>query len=237
MELRTGLHRIGDDLVACYLVVTPEGATLVDAALPGYRRDLQRELADIGIAESDIRGIVLTHGDTDHIGFAEALRAEHGTPVFVHEADAARATGAARAPSTPMPAWRLGAALAFLWTAVRKSGRVRRPAEVTTVTDGEVLPLPGGPRIIGMPGHSPGSIAVHLPEHDAVCVGDALTTRHVLTGEARPQAAPFTDDDAEAAASLARLRGLGATWVLPGHGVVWQQGSEALLDALEAPRG
>jgi glyoxylase-like metal-dependent hydrolase (beta-lactamase superfamily II) len=36
---------------------------------------------------------VLTHGDTDHLDFAERLRRDHGIPVFVHSADAARARG------------------------------------------------------------------------------------------------------------------------------------------------
>ncbi len=50
------------------------------------------------------------------------------------------------------------------------------------MADGDVLPLPGAPQIVGMPGHSPGSVAVYVPLADAVFVGDALTTRHVLTG-------------------------------------------------------
>jgi len=73
-----------------------------------------------------------------------------------------------------------------------------------------------------MPGHSPGSIAVHVPIADAVCVGDALTTRHVLTGRVGPQPAPFTDKPEEALESLARLAGIDATWILPGHGAPWK---------------
>jgi hypothetical protein len=55
--------------------------------------------------------------------------------------------------------------------------------EVVGVHDGQVLDLPGAPRIIGLPGHSPGSIAIHVLVADAIFVGDALTTRHVLTGQ------------------------------------------------------
>lgn len=72
-----------------------------------------------------------------------------------------------------------------------------------------------------MPGHSPGSVAVHLPSVDAVCVGDALTTRHVLTGRTGPQPAPFTDHPAQALASLDRLTHLTTSWILPGHGAPW----------------
>jgi glyoxylase-like metal-dependent hydrolase (beta-lactamase superfamily II) len=95
-------------------------------------------------------------------------------------------------------------------------------SEVVEVHDGDVLDLPGAPVVIGMPGHSPGSIAVHVPLADAVFVGDALTTRHVLTGHEGMQPAPFTDDPHEASASLDRLAGVAASWVLPGHGAPWQ---------------
>ncbi len=88
--------------------------------------------------------------------------------------------------------------------------------------DGQVLDLPGEPRIVGMPGHSPGSVAVHVPLVEAVMVGDALTTKHVLTGKRGLLPAPFTDDPAQALDSLGRLTGLDATWVLPGHGTPWR---------------
>ena len=96
--------------------------------------------------------------------------------------------------------------------------------ELQTVADGATLDLPGSPQIIHVPGHTPGSIAVHVPAVDAVFVGDALTTGHVLTGATGPQPAPFTLDPKQALESLGKIEGLGATWVLPGHGAPWNGG-------------
>lgn len=224
MQLGPSLHRVGNDIVAVYLVDTPEGVTVIDAGLAGQWKEFTTELAAMGRSVDDVRGVVLTHGDSDHIGFAERLRRDHGVPVFVHEADAARARGEV----SSKPEWgqlKLGPTTRFLWYALRKNGLRTTPvAEVVPVRDGDVLDLPGSPRIIGLPGHSPGSIAIHVPVADAVFVGDALTTRHVLTGAPGPQPAPFTDDPAEAIASLQRLAGLDATWVLPGHGTPWNGG-------------
>jgi glyoxylase-like metal-dependent hydrolase (beta-lactamase superfamily II) len=122
---------------------------------------------------------------------------------------------------------KLGATMGFFAYAMRKGGlRTHWLTEVIAVADGDVLPLPGAPRVISMPGHSPGSIALHVPIADAVCVGDALTTRHVLTGRVGPQPAPFTDQPAEALDSLARLQGLDASWILPGHGAPWRVGPD-----------
>ncbi|UYM06004.1 MBL fold metallo-hydrolase [Solicola gregarius] len=234
MKLAPNLHRIGNDIVAAYLVDTPDGITLIDAGLPGLWRDLQKELASLEKSPSDIRGLVLTHGDSDHIGFAERLRREYDVPVFVHAADADRArTG--KKPKVSTPPMRAGAAVGFFAYALRKNGiRTRYVREVTEMHDGDALDLPGSPTIIAMPGHSPGSVAVHVPAVDAVFVGDALTTRHVLTGAAGPQPAPFTDDPQLALESLDRLAGIQASWVLPGHGTPWQ-GSPA--DIAAAVRG
>lgn len=221
MQLAPHLHRIGNDIVAAYLVVLPEGITVIDAGLPGHIADLRAELAALGRSLTDIKGVVLTHGDSDHLGFAESLRREYGIPVFIHAADADRARGGEK-PKTPMGPARIGATLGFFAYALRKRGwRTHHLQDVVEVADGDVLDLPGSPQIIGMPGHSPGSIAVHVAAVEAVFVGDALTTRHVLTGRAGAQPAPFTDEPAQALASLDRLAAIDATWVLPGHGTPW----------------
>jgi glyoxylase-like metal-dependent hydrolase (beta-lactamase superfamily II) len=96
--------------------------------------------------------------------------------------------------------------------------------DVVSMVDGETLDLPGDPRIIHVPGHSPGSVAIHVPAVSALFVGDALTTRHVLTGVEGPQPAPFTLDPSRALESLKRLDGVTADWMLPGHGPPWTGG-------------
>ncbi|RNE63802.1 MBL fold metallo-hydrolase [Cryobacterium tepidiphilum] len=234
MRLAPHLHRLGNDIVASYLVDLPEGITLIDAGLPGHWGDLRRELDALGRPLSDIRGLVLTHGDSDHIGFAERLRHEAGVPVFIHSADAHRVRTGEK-PKTPMGPARLAPTLGFFAYGLRKNAlRTHHVQDVVEVADGDVLDLPGRPAIIGMPGHSPGSIAVHVPAADAVFVGDALTTRHVLTGHEGPQPAPFTDEPEVARASLNRLAEVPASWVLPGHGAPWHGSAAGIVAAMSA---
>ena len=230
MRLAPSLHRVGSDLVNCYLVEEAGEVTVIDAGLPGHWKELQAELTNMGRSLDDVSGIVLTHGDTDHIGFAERLRKEKGVSVYVHELDAARARGEESKPKGGWGPIKLGPLLRFLWYGGRRGGfRVPPVTEVVTFTGGDTLDLPGSPRIIHIPGHTPGSVAIHVPMVDAVFVGDAMTTGHVLTGKNGPQPAPFTLDPAMALESLGKLEGVQATWLLPGHGAPWQG---ELMDAL-----
>ncbi|GAA1949588.1 MBL fold metallo-hydrolase [Microbacterium deminutum] len=234
MNLGPHLHRIGNDIVAAYLVDLPDGITVIDAGLPGHWHDLRAELAAMGRSVDDIRGLILTHGDSDHLGFAERLRRDHGVPVYVHAADADRARGGEK-PKNEIGPKRIGPMLGFFAYALRKGGmRTTYVTEVIDVADGDVLPLPGAPRIIGMPGHSPGSIAIHVPLAEAVFVGDALTTRHVLTGRTGGQPAPFTDEPSLALESLARIEDIDASWVLPGHGTPWHGSPRDLVAAVRS---
>ncbi|ALG09999.1 MBL fold metallo-hydrolase [Kibdelosporangium phytohabitans] len=225
MKIAEGLHRIGSDIVNSYLVVDGDGVTIIDAGLPRYWTLLHDELERIGSTLDEVRALILTHGDTDHIGFAARLSREKGIPAYLHPADAARARLQVKKPTSGWGPVKAGPVAGFLWYAARKGGlRIRPAGELRPIEDGEVLDVPGTPRIIHVPGHTPGSVAVHVPAVDALFLGDTMTTRNVLTGATGPKPAPFTLEPGQALASLGRIEEVDATWVLPGHGPAWDGG-------------
>jgi glyoxylase-like metal-dependent hydrolase (beta-lactamase superfamily II) len=66
------------------------------------------------------------------------------------------------------------------------------------------------------------------------CIGDAIATKAVTSGEGGPQIAPFSSDRVQALASLSRLDGVEARLVLPGHGEPWTRGVAAAIAAVRA---
>jgi glyoxylase-like metal-dependent hydrolase (beta-lactamase superfamily II) len=123
MEIAPGIHRIGDQsMVNSYLLEEAGQVTIIDAGLPGYYRDIPRELTAMGRTVADVRALVLTHGHTDHIGFAERLRREQQVPVSVHEADAALARGEVPNPAKGFGPTKLGPLLGFLWFSMLRGG-------------------------------------------------------------------------------------------------------------------
>jgi glyoxylase-like metal-dependent hydrolase (beta-lactamase superfamily II) len=238
MKIAEGLHRIGSDIVNSYLVVDADGVTVIDAGLPRYWRLLEQELTRLGRSLDDVRALILTHGDSDHIGFAAQLSREKGIPAYLHPADDDRARLEVKKPNSGWGPVKAGPLAGFLWYSAREGGLRPKPVgELRPVTDGQVLDVPGAPRIIHLPGHTPGSIAVHVPAVDAVFLGDTMTTRNVLTGATGPKPAPFTLQPQQAVASLGKLDGVDATWVLPGHGPAWDGGAAEAVRLIRLAAG
>jgi glyoxylase-like metal-dependent hydrolase (beta-lactamase superfamily II) len=235
MEIGPGIRRLGKGLVNSYLVETGGDVTIVDAGAPSYWGDLPRELAAMGRSLEDVRAVVLTHGHPDHIGFAERIRRERQTPILVHELDAALARGEIPNPAKRQGPVKIAPLLEFiLFGATHGLLRIPPVREVSTYGDGATLDLPGSPLVILVPGHTAGSAALHFPAHDALFIGDAIATHSVTTGIDRPRIAPFNADPAQALASLTRLDGLEAGFVLPGHGQAWTAGVAAALAEVRA---
>lgn len=224
MEIVPRIRRLGgDSIVNSYLVEDGGEITIVDAGLSGLWSELPSELHAMGRTLDDVRSIVLTHGHSDHIGFAERGRTERGWPVRVHELDAALARGeipnpAKTGPMRPLPLLR------FLWWAGRHGLRTHHLSAVETYGDGATLDVPGSPRVTLVPGHTPGQAVLHFASHDALFVGDALCTYAVTTGRRGPQVAPFSADPRLALDNLSRIEGMEAALVLPGHGEAWTNG-------------
>jgi glyoxylase-like metal-dependent hydrolase (beta-lactamase superfamily II) len=235
MRITDGVHRLGLGQINAYLLAEAGEVTIIDAGVPGLWNDLPAELAAMGRSLDDVRAIVLTHGHSDHIGFAERGRVERHWPVKVHEFDAALARGEIPNPAKMDGKKRIGAIASFAAYALTHGAlRTKHLGEVATFGDGATLDVPGAPQVILVPGHTPGSAVLHVPSKGTLFVGDAIATYSVLSGDRGPMISPFTADAAMALESLGRLDGIEAAFVLPGHGEPWTDGIAVAIERIRA---
>jgi glyoxylase-like metal-dependent hydrolase (beta-lactamase superfamily II) len=224
-----GVVRVGTDLVNWYLVEDAGKVTIVDAGAPKYRPQLERALAFLGRTTADVEALILTHGHADHIGFAEQVRTELAIPVYVHADDenlttTGKAFGKKEAPLVPYlrypHAWKL---LGHLAT----SGIPKPVKTVTTFQDGDVLDVPGRPRVVHTPGHTTGHVVFSLEGRGVLLMGDLLCTLNPLTGERGPELLPraFNVSSATMLDSLSKIEGIDAGTLVFGHGDPWQGGT------------
>jgi glyoxylase-like metal-dependent hydrolase (beta-lactamase superfamily II) len=233
MDVASGIFQLGNRTVNFWAVVRDEGITLIDAGLRNHKTQLHALLEKLDRPISDVKAVVLTHADIDHIGFAEDLRRD-GTPVYIHEADESAAGGKMR----PVPkqallnAWRPSMLTATFEYARDGALKPRFVRDARSMEDGTTLPIPGGPRVLHVPGHSNGSCALLLEDEGVLFTGDALVTRDPLSGRRGPGLLARYDnvDHAQALGSLQKLAATDAALVLPGHGPVWERG---VVEAVE----
>lgn len=221
-EIAPGVYRLGTTYVGCYAVEDAGAYTFVDAGLPGYWEQFADFLVSRNAPLTAVKAVVLTHHHEDHKGTAERLRTEAGAKVLVHQDDLAAAMRRGKVPKFPL--WK-PRVLQYMLHVLRSGVIGTVPvAEASGFADEEVLDVPGRPRVIHAPGHTPGSAAISLEDREVLIVGDALATIDFVSGQSGPRLLPrFMNDDYEVAlASLQKIEPVKSRWVLPGHGLPWE---------------
>jgi len=199
---------LGLGAVNGYLLRAGDRFTLVDTGAPNARRRLQMTLEDFGCLPGNLRLIVLTHGDFDHIGNAAYLRRAFGAPVGMHAEDAPMAERGDMFVNRKKP----NALLRVLIPRLIGFNKARRFVPDVLLSEGDSLAGYGlDARVVAIPGHSKGSIGILTDEGDLLC-GDLYESIK------RPALNSLMDDLPAGLASDARVRSMGIRIVYPGHG-------------------
>ncbi len=210
MDLPPALTRVEIPVGQCWLWRDGDEVTLVDTGPAGSEDLIAAALAGIGLDRDAVVRIVLTHFHDDHAGSAAAVRAWAGAEVVAHAAEAPVVRGdvAGPFPADLLPVER------ELLAQVTAGMPPAPPCPVDReVHEGDVLPFGGGAHVLHGPGHTDGSIALHLPGPRVLFTGDTVAEHGgaVILG-------PFNLDRARAAASFRRFVALDVDLALPGHG-------------------
>jgi glyoxylase-like metal-dependent hydrolase (beta-lactamase superfamily II) len=193
------------------IVDEQNGNTLVDAGLPDQMEAISTALAEAGIGVRDLRRIIFTHQDLDHVGSGAALVSESGARVLAHAADAPYIEGSLR----PL---KLSPQMLEQRPQMRKVLERLEPVAIDEyVEDGTRLDVAGGTRVISTPGHTPGHISLYLERSKVLIAGDALTAERGALNGPNPS---MTLEMRTAIQSIRRLADLEIDTIVCYHGGV-----------------
>ncbi|MBX0326306.1 MBL fold metallo-hydrolase [Oscillochloris sp. ZM17-4] len=192
------------------LLLDPDhGPALVDTGVPGQVGAITAALSELGIGLADLRRIIITHQDYDHVGSLHDLAQASGASVMAYALEAPFISGE-RPPRFATPES----------LAARPDMRAAAEAFIPTpvdelLQDGARLDLAGGVRVVATPGHTPGHISLYLERTKTLITGDALRAEGGRLLGPNPQ---FTPDMAGAAQSALALAALDVTTIICYHG-------------------
>jgi glyoxylase-like metal-dependent hydrolase (beta-lactamase superfamily II) len=232
-QLADSVVRLGTPVVNWYLIADDSGVTVVDSGCQGFLPQLEPGLKLLGRSRADVRAILLTHGDGDHVGVAAKLQKDgNETPIYLNPADTYLVQKHRKKTEDPMLPLLLKPGTMRLFGHFTRYGALSQPKIERTVdlAGDETLDLPGRPRVIATPGHTEGHVVFHFPEHGALFVGDTICTWHPISGRRGPQSMAFNVSNAQALETLSNYEDLDADLVLVGHGEPWTQGPAAAVE-------
>jgi glyoxylase-like metal-dependent hydrolase (beta-lactamase superfamily II) len=194
-----------------------DGLTLIDSGVPGSAAPIADAIRALGHDPAEVRRLVLTHAHADHTGSAAEIAEWGGVTVLAHRAEAPAIRGQESVPAPRLADWEkpiLERVSAEMPAVPTLPVRVDRELE-----DGDVIEFGGGAVVLAIPGHTPGSIAVHLPQAGVLFTGDTLARDpRSRDGRAPVFAGLFNVDIATMSASIRRLATIDADIACFGHG-------------------
>jgi len=158
MEITANVHLIPNIVANPYLILDPDGLTLIDAGLPGNHKKILNYISGLGHSASELKRIIITHADMDHIGSLSALKKASGAQIYTSKIEAeAMAQGR---PSRQIQSGMVCESADEIMLHFMQPIAVQ--ADVI-LSEGQILPVLGGLRVVETPGHTPGHIPFSPP--------------------------------------------------------------------------
>lgn len=200
MEIAPGIYQINTSKMSnCFLIADPV-PTLVDSGTPMGAGKIATYLSGLSLSLNDVRRLILTHHDIDHIGSAQELRRVTGMEVYLHPLDLPYVLGEKR---------RKPLVKVLLAAVFGRRMRYGPPRATLPLENGQILE---GIHVIHTPGHTPGHVC--LLHSGVLFCGDAI-----VTGEKfRISPRLLTQDPSAARQSVRKLLDYDFDTAVSGHG-------------------
>jgi glyoxylase-like metal-dependent hydrolase (beta-lactamase superfamily II) len=167
-KILDGLYMIdGIGEAAVFLIGSNDRFHLIDSGIFKRTDSLISQLEENHFSIKNLQTIYLTHCHCDHIGGVTELVKYSGARVAAHKDDIPFIT------QQEIIAGPYHNMMAQEQKVMRQFGCNIQKVDIE-LNDGDILPLLGGLKIISVPGHTPGSIALYQPEKMIMFFGDVI---------------------------------------------------------------
>ena len=196
-----------------YIVSRRNEAIVIDTGVPGHAEEIAKAAEEIGVK---IIGIIVTHYHADHTGSLKDLKDLTGAKVYAHELDAVYIAGKEKPPLPQTVPKEVLNAYNYL----------KKVEPDYLLKDGDRV---FGFKVIHVPGHTPGSIALY--DGKVLFAGDNLNNRE---GKIEGTPAIFDWNNNLAKESVKKLLELDFEMLFPGHGEpILEKASELARSAIK----
>ena len=81
------IYYVGTEGLAAYLIVSKQGAILLDAPIAANAEQIERNIESVGVPLRDVRLLISSHAHADHVGAMAALKHGSGARVLASAGD------------------------------------------------------------------------------------------------------------------------------------------------------
>lgn len=209
--------------VNCYLFKTNAGFILIDSGgmtvfdrdLLKIRKNLDDELRFLGCNSSNLKLVIITHGDTDHTGNCLFLQKQYNAKIAIHKNDFDRAKTGIMPKRVVKPLIKkiIMNLIGFNESQYKKIDQNYEKfiPDIIINENFDLMSYDFKAKIIHIPGHTSGSIGILTDNGDFFC-GDMFGVFN------KPDVSPFIENYDDLKNSLNIIKKLNIKTVYPGHG-------------------
>lgn len=196
MKIKDNVHLLNASKGSYVYLITGEENVLVDTGLSFKGKMILKEINDLGINLAEIKHILLTHHDMDHIGNLEMLQQRTGAEIWASQED-----------------------IPYIYGDIDRSSfkkylkyvfKTNVPRIIKPYVSGQSI---NGIEAIPTPGHTPGHVCLRY--QDILFAGDLL---HNKKGKLEPYPKVWNWNNERMMESVEKVTDIPVQWICPAHG-------------------
>ncbi|GGB44503.1 MBL fold metallo-hydrolase [Fictibacillus barbaricus] len=201
------------------LIISNNELTLVDTGYPNFLSLIENKINKNGYEIRDLKNIIITHYDIDHIGSLNDLKVKYPwINIIASEIESKYISGLMKSERLVQAEELLGnmnsEEIEFGKWFIQQLNKLKHVSIDEKVQDGDWI-LDNKCRIVATPGHTSGHISLYFPSIKSVITGDAAVNENHELVIANPQ---FCLNTEKAERSLKKIKNLKAKTYYCYHG-------------------